>query len=105
MADVLGLLRSFLRWDLFMFLLWRAVVLFLTVVVVDHGSGDGVVNVDGRGGEVVVFDHLVEPVDARDGVLHQSPQLLADGRKLFDQDVSRIASVVQHQVGLPIVTA
>ncbi len=75
------------------------------VQVVVLGLDHAVVDVHGGREELAGLRHLIEPVDAGDGLLHDALEGLdlEDGVVLLGEEVGGVASVVQDHVGLPVV--
>ena len=71
-----------------------------TVQVVELGLGDRVVNVDGRDGQLVLAEHLVEVVDTGGGLLRETVAALELLGELVVNEGSQVTTVVEDEVEL-----
>lgn len=71
-----------------------------TVQVVELGLGDGVVNVDGRDGQLVLAEHLVEVVDTGGGLLGETVAALELLGELVVNEGSQVTTVIEDEVKL-----
>ena len=71
-----------------------------TVQVVELGLGDRVVDVDGRDGQLLLAEHLVEVVDTGGGLLRETVAALELLGELVVNEGSQVTTVVEDEVEL-----